>query len=287
MELLLNQATNSLVQAMLLFIMSAGLSLIFGLMNVVNISHGSFFMLGGFVALSIAGASGSFWLAMALAPVVATALGVLIERVLLRRVYRRGHLDQVLLTFGLTYVFVDGVRWIWGADIRTLATPDSLAGVWNIGSLTLPKYRLFIIACGILIGATLWFMLDRSRLGAMVRAGVDDAFTASGLGIDVSLLFSVVFAVGVGIAALGGVIAAPVLGVFPGVDAEVLIPAFIVVVIGGLGSLKGAFVASLLVGAVDTVGRAYFPELAMFLVYLAMICVLLVRPQGLYGRAVA
>jgi branched-chain amino acid transport system permease protein len=251
---------------------------------VVNISHGSFFMLGGFVALAIAGAGGSFWLALVLAPAVATALGVLIERVLLRRVYRRGHLDQVLLTFGLTYVFIDGVRWIWGADIRTLATPEVLTGAWTFGAVTLPKYRLFIIACGILIAATLWFMLERSRVGAMVRAGVDDSFTAAGLGIDVSLLFSLVFAVGVGTAALGGVIAAPVLGVFPGLDAEVLIPAFIVVVIGGLGSLKGAFVASLLVGAVDTVGRAYFPELAMFLVYLAMILVLLARPQGLYGR---
>jgi branched-subunit amino acid ABC-type transport system permease component len=287
MELILTQAVNSLVFAMLLFILSAGLSLIFGLMNVINIAHGSFFMIGGYCALAIAGMTGNFWLALALAPVPAIGMAVVMERLLLRRLYRRGHLDQVLLTFGFTYIFVDGVRWLWGADIHALVVPPVLSGAVSFGAFSVPAYRLFIIAVGLTLAGLLWLLLERSRFGAMVRAGVDDAFTASGLGIDVSLLFSVVFATGIGLAAFGGVVAAPVLGVYPGLDAEVIIPAFIVVVVGGLGSLKGAFLASLVVGTLDTLGKTVIPELSIFIVYLALIVVLLVRPQGLYGRALA
>ncbi|MCK9988457.1 MAG: branched-chain amino acid transport system permease protein [Azoarcus sp.] len=287
MELIFSQAVNSLVYAMLLFVLSAGLSLIFGLMNVINIAHGSFFMIGGYVALALAGATGNYWLALTLAPVPAIAMGVVMERVFLRRLYKRGHLDQVLLTFGFTYIFIGGVRWLWGADIRTLAVPGILEGAVEIGSLALPKYRLFIIGVGLALATLLWLLLERSRFGAMVRAGVDDAFTATGLGIDVSLLFSAVFALGVGLSALGGVVAAPVLGVYPGLDAEVLIPSFIVVVVGGLGSLKGAFIASIVVGVLDTLGKSYLPELSIFIVYLALIVVLLTRPQGLCGRVPA
>jgi branched-subunit amino acid ABC-type transport system permease component len=287
MELIFSQAMNSVVYAMLLFVLSAGLSLIFGLMNVINIAHGSFFMIGGYVALALAGATDSYWLALALAPVPAIAMGVVMERVFLRRLYKRGHLDQVLLTFGFTYIFVDGVRLLWGADIHTLAVPGVLEGALEIGSLALPKYRLFIIGFGLTLAALLWLLLERSRFGAMVRASVDDAFTASGLGIDVSRLFSAVFALGIGLSALGGVVAAPVLGVYPGLDSEVLIPAFIVVVIGGLGSLKGAFIASIVVAVLDTLGKSYLPELSIFIVYLALVVVLLARPQGLCGRAPA
>ena len=283
MQTLITQLVNGLVFGMLLFMMSAGLSLIFGLMNVVNIAHGSFFMLGAFFALAIMQWTGSFWLALSLSWLPAVILGLVMERVFLRKLYARGHLDQVLLTFGFTFVFSDLVRLIWGTDIRDLPVPAILSGVFEIADVVVPKYRLFLIVLGGLIALALWLFLERSRLGAMVRAGVDDAFTANGIGINVSLLFAAVFAVGVGLAAVGGAAAGPVLGLYLGMDIEILIPAFIVVVIGGMGSLRGAFVASIFVGVIDTFGKAYFPDFAMFVVYLLMVVVLLTRPEGLFG----
>lgn len=279
----ITQLVNGLVFGMLLFMMSAGLSLIFGLMNVVNVAHGSFFMLGAFFALAIMQWTGSFWLALGLSWIPAVILGVIMERVFIQRLYSRGHLDQVLLTFGFTFVFSDLVRLIWGTDIRDLPVPELLTGVFEVGGVIVPKYRVFLIFFGGLIAFALWAFLERSRLGAMVRAGVDDAFTANGIGINVSLLFAAVFAAGVGLAALGGAAAGPVLGLYLGMDIEILIPAFIVVVIGGMGSLRGAFVSSVFVGIVDTFGKAYFPDYAMFVIYLLMVVVLLTRPQGLFG----
>ena len=283
MEFIATQLVNGLAYGVLLFLMSAGLSLIFGLMNVVNVAHGSFFMLGAFFALAIQKWTGSFWAALALSWIPAVAVGVVMERVFIRKLYARGHLDQVLLTFGFTFVFVDLVRMVWGADIRELAIPDVLSGVVEVGGVIVLKYRLFLIAFGGLVGLLLWLFLERSRVGAMVRAGVDDAFTATGIGINVPLLFASVFALGVGLAAIGGTVAGPILGLYPGMDIEILIPAFIVVVIGGMGSLRGAFVASVFVGLVDTFGKAYFPDLALFMIYLLMVVVLLTRPQGLFG----
>jgi len=287
MEFIATQLVNGLAYGVLLFLMSAGLSLIFGLMNVVNVAHGSFFMLGAFFALAIQKWTGSFWAALALSWIPAVAVGVVMERVFIRKLYTRGHLDQVLLTFGFTFVFVDLVRMVWGADIRELAIPDVLSGVVEVGGVIVPKYRLFLIAFGGLVGLLLWLFLERSRVGAMVRAGVDDAFTATGIGINVPLLFASVFALGVGLAAIGGTVAGPILGLYPGMDIEILIPAFIVVVIGGMGSLRGAFVASVFVGLVDTFGKAYFPDFALFMIYLLMVVVLLTRPNGLFGTAKA
>jgi branched-chain amino acid transport system permease protein len=284
-EFLATQLVNGVAYALLLFLMSAGLSLIFGLMNVVNVAHGSFFMLGAFFALAIMRWTGSFWAALALSWIPAVLVGMVMERVFMRRLYARGHLDQVLLTFGFTFVFVDLVRMIWGADIRELAVPDALSGVVEVAGIIIPKYRAFLIAFGGVVALLLWLFLERSRVGAMVRAGVDDAFTATGIGINVPLLFAAVFALGVGLAAMGGTVAAPILGLYPGMDIEILIPAFIVVVIGGMGSLRGAFVASLFVGIVDTFGKAYFPDFAVFVIYLLMVVVLLTRPQGLFGTS--
>jgi branched-chain amino acid transport system permease protein len=283
MEFIATQLVNGLAYGVLLFLMSAGLSLIFGLMNVVNIAHGSFFMIGAFAALAIMKWTGSFWAALALSWIPAVVIGIVMERVFIRRLYARGHLDQVLLTFGFTFVFVDLVRMIFGADIRELPVPEMLTGVVQAGGIVIPKYRIFLIAFGGVTALLLWLFLERSRVGAMVRAGVDDAFTARGIGINVDLLFGAVFALGVGLAAVGGTVAGPLLGLYPGMDIEILIPAFIVVVIGGMGSLRGAFVASLFVGLVDTFGKAYVPGLALFLVYLLMVVVLLTRPQGLFG----
>ncbi len=283
MDFIVSQLVNGLVYGVLLFLMSAGLSLIFGLMNVVNIAHGSFFMLGAFFGLSIQQWTGSFWLALLIAPIPAIVIGLAMERVFIRPLYARGHLDQVLLTFGFTFVFVDAVRWVWGPEVRTLPTPAMLDGAVEFLGVVLPRYRIFIIAFGLLVALLLWAFLERSRIGAMVRAGVDDAFTAAGLGINVPLLFALIFGLGVGLAAVGGVVAGPVLGLYPGLDIDILIPAFIVVVIGGMGSLRGALVGSLFVGLVDTFGKAYFPGAALFVVYLLMVVVLLTRPQGLFG----
>jgi branched-chain amino acid transport system permease protein len=283
MEFIATQLVNGLAYGVLLFLMSAGLSLIFGLMNVVNIAHGSFFMIGAFAALAIMKWTGSFWAALALSWIPAVVIGIVMERVFIRRLYARGHLDQVLLTFGFTFVFVDLVRMIFGADIRELPVPEILTGVVQVGGVVVPKYRIFLIAFGGVTALLLWLFLERSRVGAMVRAGVDDAFTARGIGINVELLFGAVFALGVGLAAVGGTVAGPLLGLYPGMDIEILIPAFIVVVIGGMGSLRGAFVASLFVGLVDTFGKAYVPGLALFLIYFLMVVVLLTRPQGLFG----
>ena len=283
MQIFATQLINGLVFGMLLFLMSAGLSLIFGLMNVVNIAHGSFFMLGAFFGLAIMTWTGSFWAALAFSWIPAVIFGIIMERVFLRYLYNRGHLDQVLLTFGFTFVFVDAVRWVWGPDIRNLGVPPILEGAIEVAGVIMPKYRIFLILFGGMVALLLWLFLERSRVGAMVRAGVDDANTAAGLGINVPLLFASIFALGVGLAAIGGAAAGPVLGLYPGMDIEILIPAFIVVVIGGMGSLRGAFVSSIFVGLVDTFGKAYFPAYAMFIIYLLMVVVLLTRPNGLFG----
>lgn len=283
MDFFVAQILNGLVYGMLLFLLSAGLSLIFGLMNVVNLAHGSFYMLGAFFELTVLRATGSFWLAVVVAPVLASGLGVVMEMLFLRPVYRRGPLDQVLLTFGFTLIFYDLVKWIWGGDIRQLPAPASLLGTLPILGADFPKYRLFLIALGLVLSVLLWLFLDRSRLGAMIRAGVDNNNMAAGIGINVDRLFTNVFALGVGLAALGGVVAGPVMGLYPGMDAEILIVGFIVVVCGGMGSLLGAFISSLLIGEADTFGKAYFPDGAMFIIYAVMIVVLLTRPAGFFG----
>lgn len=285
MDFVITQLLNSLVLGVLLFMMSAGLSLIFGLMNVVNIAHGSFFMIGAFTAYTLAQFSGNFWFALGVGWIPAVAAAVLMERVFIRPLYKRGHLDQVLLTFGFIFVFGDICKYLWGADIRNVAPPEMLEGSLELAGAIVPKYRLFLVCFGGVVAVALWWFLERSRIGAMVRAGVDDAATAAGIGINVSLLFGCIFALGAALAAIGGIVASPILGVYLGMDVEILIPAFIVTVVGGMGSLRGALVAAMLVGAIDTFGKAYFPDYALFLVYLLMVVVLLTRPQGLFGIA--
>ena len=286
MEFFLDQLLNGFVYGILLFLTAAGLSLIFGLMNVVSLAHGSFFMLGGYVGLTIFRLTGSFWAAFLLAPLPIAAIGIVMEMLFLRPLYRRGHLDQVLLTFGFTFIFLDAAQTIWGRDIQALPAPALLDGVVALGSGVYPAYRLFLIVLGVALALLLWLFLDRSRLGAMVRAGVDDAAMAAGLGCNIPALFTAIFGAGVALAALGGVAAGPIYGIYPGEDAEILIPAFIVIVVGGMGSLRGAFVGSLLIGEADTFGKAYLPDVALFLIYLVMAVVLLARPQGLFGHQV-
>jgi branched-chain amino acid transport system permease protein len=282
-ELFVAQLLNGLVYGSLLFLMAAGLSLIFGLMNVVSLVHGSFFMLGAFFGLAIFKTTGNFWVALLLGPVPVIVLGVLLELLFLRPLYRRGHMDQVLLTFGFTFVFLDLVQTVWGRTVIRFPVPQALQGTLQIGFGVFSAYRLFLIGFGFATAILLWVFLERTRIGAMVRAGVDNAAMAAGLGADIPALFTGIFGLGVALAALSGIAAAPLLGLYPGMDADILIPALIVIVVGGMGSLRGAFVGSLLIGICDTFGKAYFQSIALFLIYLTMAAVLLVRPQGLFG----
>jgi branched-subunit amino acid ABC-type transport system permease component len=286
-ELVITQALNGLVYGALLFLLAAGLSLVFGLMGVVNLAHGSFFMLGSFLAVTAVKLTGNFWFAMLLAPIPVAIIAVLVERFFLRPLYVRDKLDQVLLTFGLSFILTDITEWAWGKEVLAIQEPPLLEDSIELLGGIFPLYRLALIGFGLLIALGLWLFIERTRAGAMVRAGVDDTPTAMGIGLNVPLLLTSTFASGAALAALAGVIAAPILGVYSGIDVEILIPAFIVIVIGGMGSLKGAFVGSLLIGEADTFGKAYLPETAMFLIYLAMIVILLARPGGLFGQPVS
>ncbi|HKV44113.1 MAG TPA: branched-chain amino acid ABC transporter permease, partial [bacterium] len=277
------QGLNGLAYGMLLFLMAAGLSLIFGLMEVINLAHGAFYMLGAYLALSMVRWTGSFWIAALTAPLVLGAAGFLLEWEFLRPLYRRTHLDQILLTFGFAFVLSDLARWLWGADVQSLAPPPGLdRSIPMLGTL-FPAYRLFVILLGTVLAGGLWLGLNRTRLGAMVRAGVADKEMTQALGIDIGLVFTGVFAFGTALAGLAGVIAAPIQGVFPGVDFEILIVTLIVVVVGGLGTLGGSFWGSLLIGEVDTFGKTLVPQAALVFIYLIMAAILLVRPVGLFG----
>ena len=278
------QALNGCAYGMLLFLLAAGLSLIFGLMEIVNLAHGGFYLLGAYLGLSVVRWTGSFWLALAVAPVATAAAGFLLEWPFLRPLYRRTHLDQILLTFGFAFVLSDVTRWIWGADVRSLPAPPGLDFSVAVFGAFFPVYRLFVIGAGTVLALGLWLGLARSRLGAIVRAGVANREMTQALGIDVAAVFTGVFAFGAGLAGLAGVAATPILGVFPGVDFETLIVTLIVVVVGGIGSLGGAFWGSLLIGEADTFGKVLLPQAALVVIYLVMAVVLLARPAGLFGR---
>jgi branched-chain amino acid transport system permease protein len=277
------QALNGLAYGMLLFLLAAGLSLIFGLMEVVNLAHGAFYMLGAYLALSVVRWTGSFWIALLVAPLALAALGFLLEWELLRPLYRRTHLDQILLTFGCAFVLSDVTRWWWGAEVQSLSPPAGLDRSIPLLGTLFPSYRLFVIGLGAALAGSLWFGLSRTRLGAVIRAGVANREMAQALGINVGSVFTGVFAFGAALAGLAGVIAAPIQGVFPGVDFETLIVTLIVVVVGGLGTLSGSFWGSLLIGEVDTFGKTLVPQVALVFIYLVMAAVLLVRPTGLFG----
>ena len=285
MENFLIQLLNGLVTSMLLFVMAAGLSLIFGLMDVINLSHGAFYLLGGYVGLTAVRLLGDFWLALIIAPLVVGGLGLLIEYFFLRRLYgRRRHLEQVLFTFGVTLIIIDLARATWGAYVESVPSPALLSGQVSLFYIQFPVYRLSLIGFGLLLAFLLWLLIERTRLGAIVRAGVSDAEMVSGLGINIQRVFAGVFAFGTGLAALAGVVGAPVFTLYPGLDSEILILALVVVVIGGLGTLKGAFFGSLIIGLADTFGKALLPELSRFILFAVMAFVLLLRPSGLFGQ---
>lgn len=282
MTLWLLLGINSITLGGLLFLLSAGFSLIFGLMRIPNLTHGSFFMLGAYLGVTFLGLGLGFWAAALLSAVSMAVIGGGIERLLLRRLAGQ-ELAQVLVTLGLSFMIADLCLMEWGGDPIPLDTPPRLAGAIPIGSITFPTYRLVIVLIAVLMAAALWLMLDRTRLGAMIRAGVDDAPMARVIGIRVSRLFTLVFCVGAGLAGFAGVMGGPILSVYPGLDADMLPLALITVILGGSGSLPGALVGSVIIGFLYNFGQALFPELAYIILFLPMLVILLIRPQGLFG----
>lgn len=277
------QILNGMSFGMLLFLLASGLSLIFGLLKILNLAHGSFYLFGGYIGLTIFSKTGSFVLAVLIASVVVALVGIVIERVLIRPLHLQ-ELRQVLLTFGLLLIFSDLAMLLWGGNPQTIPRPEYLRSAVQLGPVMYPSYRLFILGFGFLVAVFLWWFQDRTRLGAMVRAGVDNEEIARALGINVSLLFTIVFGLGALLAAMGGILGGPIVGVYPGADFEVLLLGFVVVIIGGLGSLRGALVGGLLVGLLDNFGKVFFPEFALFTIFAPMVFVLALRPAGLFGR---
>jgi branched-chain amino acid transport system permease protein len=282
-EVAVQQALNGISFGALLFILAAGLSLIFGMMDVVNLAHGAFYMLGAYVALTVVQRTGSFWPALFVAPLAVGLLGLVIEPLLLRRLRGR-HLDQVLLTIGLSLVIADVIGLVWGREIRSIPLPAGLDHSVSVMGGDYPVYRLFVIAFGVALAVAFSLVHRRTRMGALIRAGVDDAPMLAALGVDIDRVFAITFAVGAGLAALAGVVAAPVFGIFPGMDVDALIYSLIVVVVGGLGTLSGAVVGAGLIGPADTFGKVLFPQFALALIFALLALVLLLRPTGLLGR---
>jgi branched-chain amino acid transport system permease protein len=274
---------NSVTLGGLLFLLSAGFSLIFGLMRIPNLTHGSMFMLGAYLGASFIAWGFGFWGAALAAGVGVALFGGLIERFVLRRL-AGAELAQVLVTLGLSFMVADVCLMQWGGDPISVDTPSALRGATLVFGLAFPTYRLAIILVATVIAAALWALLDRTRLGAMIRAAVDDPAMARVVGIRVSFLFTIVFSLGAGLAGFAGVIGAPILSVYPGLDQDMLPLALVVVILGGTGSLLGSLVGSFVVGLLYNFGQALVPELAYVVLFLPMLIVLVIRPQGLFGR---
>lgn len=277
------QAFNGISYGALLFLVGSGLSLIFGVMRIVNLAHGSYFLLGGYVALTVIWTTGSWLLALPVASLAIALLGLAMERVFLRPL-GFDPLRQVLLTVGFAFLFQQAALDIWSGNNFDITPPAALSGTVVVGGLYLPLYRVFMIAMAAVIGLALWLAMEKTRLGAAVRATVDDAQMARGIGIDTSRISMLIFALGAFLAALGGVIGGAFLGVYPGLDFEMLPLAFAVVIIGGMGSLGGAAIGALAVGLADNFGKALFPEISYFTLYAPMALILAIKPTGLFGR---
>lgn len=286
MNLWLTLAVNSIAMGGLLFLLSSGFSLIFGLMRIPNLMHGSFFMLGAYFGVTLLARGINFWVAALASAAAMSVIGGLIERFLLRRL-GGDQLPQVLLTLGGAFIVGDVCLMLWTGDPWQPATPDHLRGVVQVAGLYFPIFRLVIVAAAVVVAIALWLLVERTRLGAKIRAGVDDPPIARVVGIKVSQLFTLVFALGAALAAFGGVMGAPYLSVYPGLDFEMLPLALIVVILGGTGSLLGALVGSFLIGFLYNFGQAIFPDLAYVILFLPMLLILVLRPQGLFGRVIS
>ena len=280
------QSLNSLALGGVLFTLAAGFSLIFGLMRIANLSHGAYFMFGAYIGLSVLDRGYGFGMAVLAAGLGVGILGGLVERVVLRRLAGNS-LSQVLATLGVAFVIADSSLWLWGGDPRPVSPPALLSGGVQMLGLTFPLYRLAVVVFSIVIAIGLWLLLDKTRLGVMIRASVDDRQMAQGIGVPASKLFTIVFCLGAALAGIGGVIAAPILSVYPGLDADMLPLALVVVILGGMGSLAGAFVGSFVIGFIYSFGQVLFPDLSYIILFLPMVIILAVRPRGLFGRITA
>ena len=299
--LIAEQALNGLQYGMMLFLMAAGLTLVFGVMGLINLAHGALYMVGAFACAAVAAASGSFWLGLGASLAAAAATGALIEVAIIRRLYARDHLDQVLATFALILVLSETTRWVFGSFPLYLSLPEVLSGTLTLpGGVVYPAFRLAIIAIGVAVAMGLFWLIGRTRVGIRIRAGEADREMVAALGVDIARLYTFVFALGAGLAGLAGALVGTIQSVQVGMGEPVLILAFVVIVIGGIGSVRGALVGALLVGMTDTLGKAMLPQalalvldpaaargvgasLASMLIYIVMAGVLVWRPQGLFG----
>jgi branched-chain amino acid transport system permease protein len=282
-SLYLSQFLHAWAYASILYLLAVGLSLTFGVGRVLNLAHGGFYMLGGYLGYSVLRQLDNFWLALVLAPLGAMLVALVVERLIMRRFYGHGmELNQILLTFGLAFVISDGIREYWGARILTVGAPDLLRGTVDLGLFTFPRYRLFVIGVGIAIAFALWALIKYSDAGVKIRAAAADGEIAETLGVHTTRVLALTFVAGVGLAAFGGVIASPMMALAQGVDFQMLIMALIVVVIAGLGKLETVYWAALIVALVDIYGRLFVPRAAIFLVFSLMALVLAFRPTGLF-----
>jgi branched-chain amino acid transport system permease protein len=286
LDLFLNQLVNGVATGLIYFLLAVGLTLIFGVRDFVNFAHGAFFVLGALLSWSLLDYGLSFWVALVLAPWAIGLLGFAMEPVLIRRFYAVDPAFQIVGTIGLTLVIQEAATMFWGPANRTTQPPELLQGLVNLGFVSYPAYRLFVMGVAIVVGVALWWLIGRSKFGAGLRAGAEDRDMASSLGINTGLLFSVTFAVAVGLAALGGVLAAPLRGLNTGSSNEILGLAFVIIVVGGMGSFLGAFVGAIIIGVTQSLTISLAPAYGSVVIYLAMIVVLIVKSDGLFGKTV-
>ena len=279
-----SQMIHGLAYGMLLFLLASGLTLIFGMMGILNLAHASFFMLSAYFCVSILEKTGNFWFALLIAPIVTAMLGMLVEKFLLTKIRGTGHIGELILTVGLMMVIMESVKVFWGTDTFFINVPESLKGLVNLFGMEYPIYRLFIIGLSAVILCLLMLILYKTRLGMIVRAGVSDSEMVSAIGIDMPLVFMLVFGVGTWMAGVAGVAIAPILSVFPGLADQMGMDAFVVVVVGGFGSLLGAFVSAIFFGLLNSFGIQFIPRLAPVLMFLCMVLVLSFKPMGLFGE---
>ncbi len=283
MQFWIIQTLNSLALGGLLFLLSSGFSLIFGLMRIANLTHGALFMLGAYIGVSVLKYVPNLWLAALLGGLLVAVFGGLLERLILRPIAGNA-LGQVLVTLGFAFIIADLCLMVWGGDPIPVPTPESLRQPIVVGGVAFPAYRLVVVGIAIMTAIALYLLMERTRLGAMIRAGVDDMQMARAVGIPVSRLFTIVFCLGSALAGAGGIIGGPILSAYPGLDADMLPLALIVVILGGVGSLVGAFIGSFIIGFIYTFGSALFPDLAYVILFLPMIFVIAFRPRGLFGK---
>lgn len=283
MTFFITQTINGIVFGMLLFLLAAGLTLMLGVMRIVNLAHGSYYLIGGYIGFSVAQHTGNFLLACLSGLSAIGLLGIITYKAILKQHFAREVLSQVLVTFGMLFIFADLSKWIWGRVPLAIPKPEILQGSIYLGEIVFPLYRLVVIMIGVTVILFLWWFQERTKYGAIIRAGVDDEEMTQGIGINISLVKTLVFGLGALLAGFAGVVGGPFVGLYIGLDIEILLLAFVVVIIGGMGSLSGALVGALLIGLLDSFGKSLLPELSMFTIFAAMVIVLAIKPSGLFG----